>query len=71
MGYQTTVLGERNLKNVLEPLGSFAEQEQHKLVPTFSASPARVPFCICLLPQQDPPHDDMGTGFRNRINISL
>lgn len=44
MGYQTTVLGERNLKNVLEPLGSFAEQEQQKLVPTLSASPARCPF---------------------------
>lgn len=51
MGYQTTALGERNLKNVLEPLGSFAEQEQQKLVPTLSASPARLPFCTCLLPQ--------------------
>lgn len=70
MGYQTTVLEERNLKNVLEPLGSFAEQEQQKLVPTLSASPARVPFCTCLLPQWDPPYNDMGTGFRNGIIIT-
>lgn len=57
MGYQTTVLGERNLKNVLGPLKSFAEQEQQKLVPTLSASPARLPICTCLLPQWDPRHN--------------
>lgn len=62
MGYQTTVLGERNLKNVLEPLGSFAEQEQQNLVPTLSASPARVAFCTCLLAQWDPPHNEWGQG---------
>lgn len=43
MGYQTTNQGERNSKNVLEPLGSLAEQGQQKLVPSLGASPAKLP----------------------------